>query len=65
MISMASLGVCLFGVCEMKTSVQTSYEAPVLRVHGSLEELTMGSSSGRKLDADFPDGTDFGDLTFS
>lgn len=28
-------------------------------------EMTMGQNTGKKLDADFPSGTDFGDLTFS
>ena len=41
------------------------YVAPALRVHGSLEALTKGQSTGSALDRTFPDGTLFGDLTFS
>lgn len=41
------------------------YEAPVLRVHGSLEELTMGTQNGNDLDAAFPNNTPRGELTFS
>lgn len=42
-----------------------TYTRPVLLVQGSLEAMTQGQSSGSKLDADFPTGTNFGDLTFS
>lgn len=41
------------------------YEAPRIEDHGDLAELTAGKSAGTKLDADFPSGTDFGDLTFT
>jgi hypothetical protein len=41
------------------------YEAPVLRVHGTLEAMTHGGSSGTTLDAAFPAGTPFSSLTFS
>ncbi len=41
------------------------YEAPSLTVHGSIEAITQGSSSGNFLDATFPTGTPFGELTFS
>jgi len=47
----------------MKT--KSTYTAPRLVRHGSVESLTKGSSVGAKLDASFPVGTDFGDLTFS
>ncbi|MDF1621533.1 hypothetical protein [Pseudothioclava nitratireducens] len=46
-------------------SLKKTYAAPRLSVHGKLEDLTHGQTSGSKLDADFPDGTPFGDLTFS
>jgi len=41
------------------------YEAPKLESHGSIEEVTQGASSGNFLDATFPTGTPFDDLTFS
>lgn len=41
------------------------YEAPVVRVVGTLRSLTLGGSGGAFLDADFPRGTAYGDLTFS
>ncbi|TKA94277.1 lasso RiPP family leader peptide-containing protein [Cereibacter changlensis] len=47
------------------TSANVSYEAPKLNVHGSLEDMTQGSSVGNSLDASFPVGTPRGDLTFS
>ncbi|UJW87448.1 lasso RiPP family leader peptide-containing protein [Devosia sp. SL43] len=47
----------------MKT--KSSYTAPRLVRHGSVESLTKGQSVGSKLDATFPTGTAFGDLTFS
>jgi hypothetical protein len=46
-------------------SPKQPYEAPVVRVLGSLSDMTLGGSTGRYLDADFPRGTDYGDLTFS
>jgi hypothetical protein len=42
-----------------------TYEAPKFEKLGSFESMTKGSSTGSNLDADFPDGTAFGDLTFS
>ena len=42
-----------------------TYEAPRLIAHGSLEKLTKGGSNGTLLDASFPRGTPFSDLTFS
>jgi hypothetical protein len=47
----------------METS--DTYEPPAIRPLGSLEELTQASTDGDQLDADFPDGTPRGDLTFS
>ena len=41
------------------------YEAPQIVDFGDLVELTAGNTSGTRLDADFPAGTVFGDLTFS
>lgn len=52
----------------MKTAsknVSPKYEAPRLTVHGSIEQITQGASTGSALDAAFPIGTTFGDLTFS
>ncbi len=41
------------------------YEAPVLTRIGSLEQVTMGTSSGPKTDKAFPTDTPRGNLTFS
>ena len=41
------------------------YTAPRLVRHGSVEAVTKGASTGSTLDAAFPAGTPFGDLTFS
>lgn len=41
------------------------YKAPRLTKVGSLEEVTKGNARGSRLDATFPSGTNFGDLTFS
>jgi hypothetical protein len=41
------------------------YEAPEVVDYGDLTELTAAATSGPSLDATFPDGTPFGDLTFS
>ena len=46
-------------------SAIVSYEAPKLTVHGSLEDMTQGSSVGNSLDASFPAGTPKGNITFS
>lgn len=42
-----------------------TYSRPALTVQGKLEAMTQGQSKGSKLDAGFPAGTPFGDLTFS
>lgn len=42
-----------------------TYTRPTLRVQGNLEALTQGSSTGNMLDAAFPVGTPFSQLTFS
>lgn len=41
------------------------YEAPEVRVVGSVADITQGESTGANLDQDFPTGTPFSDLTFS
>ncbi|WP_410216364.1 hypothetical protein [Paracoccus sp. (in: a-proteobacteria)] len=41
------------------------YAAPALRIYGSLEAMTQGTSTGNSLDRAFPAGTPRGDLTFS
>lgn len=41
------------------------YEAPRLKVHGSIEQITQGASTGSMLDAAFPIGASIDDLTFS
>jgi hypothetical protein len=43
----------------------TEYEAPHVTVLGTLESFTQGHASGSRLDASFPSGTAFDDLTFS
>ncbi|WP_240484590.1 lasso RiPP family leader peptide-containing protein [Brevundimonas nasdae] len=47
------------------TNAKTVYEAPAMTSLGSFETLTQGASRGSALDATFPTGTPFGDLTFS
>jgi hypothetical protein len=41
------------------------YEAPRIEDHGDLTELTAGKTSGINLDADFPVGTPYGDITLT
>lgn len=48
----------------MKTENE-KYEAPKLREHGSIEQITHGGADGSSLDANFTAGTPRGDLTFS
>jgi hypothetical protein len=45
--------------------VKQPYETPVVKVIGSLHELTLGSASGNFTDQAFPAGTAFKSLTFS
>jgi len=45
--------------------MKKEYYAPELEELGTAAELTLGQSSGLRLDADFPAGTPFGELTFS
>lgn len=42
-----------------------AYEAPALSVVGTFETITQSTGAGSKLDAAFPGGTPFEDLTFS
>lgn len=42
-----------------------AYVSPVLRNHGKVEQLTKGGSRGTTLDAAFPSGTPFSDITLS
>lgn len=42
-----------------------NYVKPVLRVHGKVEDVTKGGSTGSSSDAVFPVGTPTADLTFS
>ena len=48
----------------MKTG-KKAYTSPKLIVHGDVEEITQGFSTGTHLDRDFQMNTFFGDLTFS
>lgn len=41
------------------------YVPPRLVVHGEVKAITQGSSTGGFLDANFPVGTPFNELTFS
>lgn len=41
------------------------YETPDLIEVGTFEELTNAATNGSQLDATFPQGTPFADLTFS
>jgi len=45
--------------------MKKEYVPPAVEDLGSLSELTLGQSQGRRLDADFAAGTLFGELTFS
>lgn len=49
----------------MNTSEKMAYIKPDLTEVGSFEEVTLGNSTGSELDASFPVGTLFGDLSFS
>lgn len=45
--------------------MKKDYAAPTVEDLGSVQELTLGQSGSWRLDADFPAGSLFGDLTFS
>jgi hypothetical protein len=47
------------------TNQKKSYNKPELKVHGNVEVLTKGGQNGDQLDAQFPDNTPRGELTFS
>lgn len=47
------------------TELRKTYHAPKLEVYGTVEAITKGATSGTKLDASFPIGTPFQDVTFS
>jgi hypothetical protein len=42
-----------------------AFSAPVLTKYGKFEELTQGGQNGQFLDANFPNTTPRGQLTFS
>jgi hypothetical protein len=43
----------------------TDYVTPKIEDHGDLAELTAGKHSGNSLDASFPAGTPFEDITLT
>lgn len=49
----------------MNNTEKKTYVSPELTVHGDVEVITLGQSTGTALDRDFPVGTLFPDLTFS
>jgi hypothetical protein len=50
----------------MHEQTQTEqYEKPQIADYGDIQELTLATGGKNKLDATFPVGTPFGDLTFS
>lgn len=49
----------------MNKTTRAVYAAPKLTRHGTLAQVTQGQSVGTFLDASFPTGTPFSDLTFS
>jgi hypothetical protein len=49
----------------MEKRITPEYEKPQVADYGDLEELTLSTGGKNKLDASFPAGTPFGDLTFS
>jgi hypothetical protein len=49
----------------MDDKTQVEYEQPEIADYGDLRELTAGTSTGNALDATFPVGTPFRNLTFS
>jgi hypothetical protein len=44
---------------------EMEYQSPTVVDYGELTELTAGATTGTSLDATFPSGTPFSDLTFS
>ncbi len=49
----------------MISASKKTYQKPTLSKVGSFENVTQGGVVGSKLDATFPSGTSFSDLTFS
>ncbi|HVW41025.1 MAG TPA: lasso RiPP family leader peptide-containing protein [Amycolatopsis sp.] len=45
--------------------MKKEYVAPTVEDLGSVQELTLGQAGSWHLDADFPNGSLFGDATFS
>lgn len=45
--------------------MKKTYEAPTLTVHGTVEEVTQGTSTGNHTDRLFPNDTPKDQLTFS
>jgi hypothetical protein len=43
----------------------TDYVAPKIEDHGDLAELTAGKNHGSNLDASFPTGTPFNEITLT
>lgn len=43
----------------------TEYQTPQIEDHGDLAELTAGKTTGKSLDAAFPAGTPFEDITLT
>ncbi|MDV6331087.1 lasso RiPP family leader peptide-containing protein [Asticcacaulis sp. 201] len=49
----------------MTAQTKVEYVAPTVEKIGDFESTTLHAATGSGLDADFPTGTKFGDLTFS
>ena len=62
MVGRKALGLSLN---KERTMTQTTYVAPELSLVGKLEDVTLGTSSGNKLDNSFPTNTPANQLTFS
>jgi hypothetical protein len=45
--------------------MKSTYQPPRVESLGAVADLTLGQTSGNFLDATFPTGTPFSDLTFS
>ncbi len=43
----------------------TEYQTPQIEDHGDLAELTAGKHTGNALDASFPAGTPFNEITLT
>jgi hypothetical protein len=49
----------------MENNTTNEYETPRIEDHGDLAELTAGRTHGTNLDATFPVGTPYGDITLT